>query len=268
MHAWIIDAFADERFEGNPAAVVLGTEFPSTDRMQATAMRLGVPTTAFLTADGGQRYNIRWFTPRAELDLCGHATLASAFYLHEVAGEDGAAELCFQTRASGRLYTKWSDRFIALDLPRMDALPCAPPPGLQQALGAQILRCARASDDILVELGSVTEVRDLQPSFELLARFDCRGHVVTAQADDGCADFVSRSFFPALGVDEDQVCVSAHCKLAPYWAARLGKQRMQAIQLSARGGQLKLELAGDRVRVSGTAAVRGPVRLSPPDQPS
>lgn len=262
MRAWIIDAFADGRFQGNPAGVVtVHGPFPPVDHLQRVAAQLDVPTTAFLKQAGERRWEIRWFTPCAELDLCGHATLASAFYLHDVLGVPTGGALCFHTRVSGDLLAHWSDRFVALDLPRMELQPCSLPEGLAAALGATPVRCARASDDIVVELSSAEAVRALRPRFDALARFECRGHVVTAIADDGAADFVSRAFFPALGVDEDQVCVSAHCKLGPYWADRLQSRHLSAVQLSGRGGRLVLTVGDRRVRVSGTAVVRGPVAL-------
>jgi len=261
VQAWLVDAFADERFAGNPAAVLVCDGFPDTHEMQAVAASLDVPTTAFVVPSGPAQYRIRWFAPRAELALCGHATLASAAYLRQVIG-DASDVLHFMTEQSGPLLARRVDDGFSIDLPRMDALPCASIPGLEEALGARIVQCSRASDDIVVELGSELTVANLRPKFADLARFDCRGHVVTARADRGRGDFVSRAFFPALGVDEDQVCVSAHCKLTPYWAQRLGKQRLEAFQLSRRGGRLSVELVGDRVIVAGTAIVRGTTRVS------
>lgn len=260
MQAWIVDAFADDRYAGNPAAVIVQEDFPAAGAMQSIAFRLGVPTTAFLVPGSAPHYSIRWFTPQKELNLCGHATIASACYLYDIAGIDSQSELCFETR-SGPLFTRRHDGQIAVDLPRMDAVPCQPVAGLEEALGAKIVHCARAIDDILVELESESAVARLQPRFEALAAIDCRGHIVTARASEERADFVSRSFFPALGVDEDQVCVSAHCKLAPYWARKLGRLTLSAVQLSPRGGRLAVEVVGDRVRVSGTAIVRESLRV-------
>jgi predicted PhzF superfamily epimerase YddE/YHI9 len=256
MRAWVVDAFADARYQGNPAAVIpVSGDFPGTGRMQAIAAGLALPTTAFVLSVTAAEHRIRWFTPKAELGICGHATIAAARYLHDVAGADPAAGMTFRT-ASGPLHTRRSGDRIAIDLPRSDTVRCVPPPGLADLLGARVVRCERASDDLIIELESQRTVAALTPDFAGLARIDCRGHVVTARAEGAETDFVSRSFFPALGVDEDQVCVSAHCKLAPYWRSVVGKDRMTATQLSERGGRLEVEVAGDRVLVTGTARLR------------
>jgi predicted PhzF superfamily epimerase YddE/YHI9 len=263
MRAWVVDAFADARHRGNPAAVIpVSGDFPDADRMQAIAAGLAVPTTAFVLSVTEAEHRIRWFTPKAELGICGHATIAAARYLHDVAGVDPVAGVTFRT-ASGPLYTRRSADRITVDLPRGDTVRCAPPPGLADLLGARVVRCERASDDLIVELESQRAVAALTPDFAGLARIDCRGHVVTARAAGADTDFVSRSFFPALGVNEDQVCVSAHCKLAPYWGSVLGKDRMTATQLSERGGRLEVEVAGDRVLVTGTARLRATTVTAP-----
>jgi predicted PhzF superfamily epimerase YddE/YHI9 len=252
---WLVDAFADAEFRGNPAGVVLCPDgLPPADRMQDAARAAGLPTLAFLHRRAEDRWRVRWFTPGKELNICGHATVASACYLHEAGGVDDALPLVFETGA-GELYTRRVDGGFAIDLPVMRTVPVTPPPGLEAALGVELTACERAEDDILVEVGSVDDVASLKPDFAALAAIDCRGHVVTARG--GGADFVSRTFFPALGVDEDQVCVSAHCKLAPYWAERTGRETMSALQLSERGGRLSVTLAGDRVLVAGPAVVRG-----------
>ncbi|HSR68625.1 MAG TPA: PhzF family phenazine biosynthesis protein [Acidobacteriota bacterium] len=260
MQAWIAETFADQRFAGNDAAVVAAESFPATRRMQSIALGLGLPTTAFLVGDGGN-YRIRWFTPRKELNLCGHATIASACYLYEVAGVRRSSKLCFRT-CSGPLYARLRDGFISLDLPRLEVAACPPPQGLREALGVEMVQCARSIDDIVIELHNEEAVASLRPDFAALAQIECRGHVVTARAGAQDADFVSRSFFPALGVDEDQVCVSAHCKLGPYWGERLHKSRLAALQLSPRGGRLLVELAGQRVKVAGQARIRERVSVS------
>ncbi|MGR9556466.1 PhzF family phenazine biosynthesis protein (plasmid) [Rhizobium leguminosarum] len=255
MQAWIVEAFADEHYAGNDAAVILcAAGFPPVRRMQSIAQQLGVPTTAFVLHELGQKYRIRWFTPKKELDLCGHATIASACYLYDVANVCRSSKLCFYAR-SGPLYACWNGSDLSLDLPRMDVVPCRPPEGLESALGATVVHCARATDDILIELESERLIAALRPDFCALAQIACRGHVVTARGE-GETDFVSRSFFPALGVNEDQVCVSAHCKLGPYWGAKLGKSQMTGLQLSARGGRLRVEVTDRRVYVAGPARVR------------
>lgn len=252
MRAWLVDTFADARFLGNPAAVVLGDDLPGADRMQAVARRLAEPTTAFLAPAGPGEYRIRWFTPHKEINLCGHATIASAGFLSETTGR---STLSFVSR-NGMLYTERRDDRIAIDMPRSDVAQCAPPDGLREAIGTDFVACAASSDDLLIEVDSEAAVVAAVPRFRALADFPFRGHIVTAAADRPEADFVSRTFFPSLGVDEDQVCVSAHCKLGPYWAGRLGRTAMSGLQLSERGGRLDVEVGGDRVKIFGTARLR------------
>jgi PhzF family phenazine biosynthesis protein len=256
MQAWVIDTFAEDLYQGNPAGVIVRNDgFPSTESMQSIAFHLGLPTTAFVVPGEKEEYQIRWFTPKKELNICGHATIGAAGYLYEIEGANRSAELRFHT-PSGPLYARREGHHISLNLPLMDFSVCDPPSGLDEALGARILYCARAVDDILIEVESENVVADLQPDFDAMRTIRCRGHIVTARGDGRSADFVSRSFFPALGVDEDQVCVSAHCKLGPYWAGKLNKRRLSAVQLSPRGGRLILEVTDDRVHVAGTAIVR------------
>lgn len=256
VRAWVVDTFADNRYAGNPAAVIISQQgFPPLRKMQSLAFHLGFPTTAFVVPDSARQYRLRWFTPKKELRICGHATIAAAAYLYARQGMHGSPELCFQTR-SGPLYAQRKRGYISLNLPRMDVRPCTVPGGLEQALGTRVVYCAAAVDDVLVEVESEQIVARLQPNFEKLKKIPGRGQVVTARSNARHVDFVSRSFFPALGVNEDQVCVSAHCKLGPYWSSRLGKRRMCAVQLSVRGGQLLLEVTRERVHVAGMAAIR------------
>lgn len=255
MRAWLVDTFADSRYQGNPAAVVIEDELPATEVMQAVARRLDQPTTAFLSPLAPGEYRIRWFTPYKEINLCGHASIASAGYLYSAAGVDQDAELRFVT-TTGHLYVQRTPDGIAIDMPRADVVPCDPPPGLREAIGADIVSCASSSDDLLIEVASAEVVAAAAPRFELLVGFPYRGHIVTAAAGEPGADFVSRTFFPALGVNEDQVCVSAHCKLGPYWGTRLGKARLVGLQLSERGGRLRVQVGADRVKIVGTARPR------------
>jgi predicted PhzF superfamily epimerase YddE/YHI9 len=253
----IVDTFADTRFAGNPAAVVRQPTFPPADVMQWTAHRIGLPTTAFVVPVAPTQFRIRWFTPRKEINLCGHSTFASARCLFEQSGHAHAIRLSFVSD-NGVLYAERCGDLIAIDLPKAELTACDPPPGLLQALGTDAVSCAVSSDDILVEVESADAVTAVRPDFAALARQPFRGHIVTARDTSG-ADFVSRTFFPALGVDEDQVCVTAHRKLAPFWAERLGQRRLTALQLSERGGRLEVEDAGDQVRVLGTAVMRNGV---------
>ncbi len=254
MRFHIVDTFADTRFAGNPAAVIAAPAFPPADLMQATAHRIGLPTTAFVVPAAPGEYRVRWFTPYKEINLCGHATVASARCLFAQRDNAGRARLRFVSD-NGVLYAERVGDLVAIDLPKADLTAADPPPGLLDALGAEAVGCAVSSDDVLVEVASADAVAAVRPDFAALARQPFRGHIVTARAAGG-VDFVSRTFFPALGVNEDQVCVTAHCKLLPFWTERLGRRRLTTVQLSERGGRLEVEDAGDRVRVFGTAVPR------------
>jgi PhzF family phenazine biosynthesis protein len=256
----VVDTFADERFAGNPAAVVTSPAFPADAEMQDVAHRIGLPTTAFVVPAGPGEYGIRWFTPHAEITLCGHATIASARHLFGAA-DAGRTTLRF-TSPRGVLVTERVGDLVSIDLPAARLTPIAPPPGLLEALGVRALSCTTSDDDVLVELVDAAAVAAVRPDFPALAAQPFRGHVVTAPGPRG-VDIASRTFFPSLGVDEDQVCVSAHCGLAPFWARRLGRPALTALQLSGRGGRLAVEDRGDRVRVLGAAVVRGGARELP-----
>jgi PhzF family phenazine biosynthesis protein len=258
MHAWIVDAFADDLRDGNPAAVVIAEAgFPPARIMQRTARDLGLPTTAFIVPTANTaNYRIRWFTVEQELDICGHATLAGACYLYEVAGVAADRRLSFQSN-SGPIYARGGGNQIFLNLPRMDAKACETPFGLDDALGATIRYCARATDDFLVEVQSEQQLANLKPDFTALKKIKCRGFAVTAPSHADDRDFVSRFFAPSVGVNEDEVCVSAHCKLGPYWAGKLNKRWLLAVQLSPRGGRLSIGVTEDRVDIGGTAKIRG-----------
>jgi PhzF family phenazine biosynthesis protein len=253
----IVDTFADDRFAGNPAAVAPVPAFPDDGAMQRTAAGIGLPTTAFVVPAGPGEYRVRWFTPAKEINLCGHATIASARYLFGLDDNAGRTTLTFVSD-NGVLFTERVGDLIAIDLPTADLRPAEPPPGLLEALGTDAVSCAVSFDDILIELASAAAVAAVRPDFAALAEQPFRGHIVTAPGPAG-VDFVSRTFFPSLGVNEDQVCVTAHCKLAPFWAGRLGRSRLDGLQLSERGGRLAVEHRGDRVRVLGSAVRRGGV---------
>lgn len=260
----IIDTFADARFAGNPAAVAVCPEFPAEAVMQDAAHRIGVPTTAFVVPipERSAAYRVRWFTPHAEINLCGHATIASARHLFGQPENDGAETLEFVSD-NGVLFTRRVDDLVAIDLPADPPKPCEAPPELLAALGVGgtsgigVVGCALSSDDVLVELESPEAVAAVRPDFERLGRLPFRGNVVTARDRSGSgADFASRTFFPVYGVNEDQVCVTAHCKLGPFWSGRLGRRRLASVQLSARGGRLEVEDLGERVLVLGSAVPR------------
>jgi len=219
--------------------------------MQRVAREMNVADTAFLQrrADG---FDLRWFTPAVEVDLCGHATLASAHVLWET-GQLAVTEVArFHTR-SGLLTATRRGEWIDLDFPLTPVAAIDPPPGLGEALGVTPLYLGRSQFDVLVQVESESMVRDLQPDFRLLARVDARGVIVTSRAAASDHDFVSRFFAPQSGIDEDPVTGSAHCALAAFWRSELGKDSFVARQISARGGELRVKIVGDRVRLGGQA---------------
>jgi PhzF family phenazine biosynthesis protein len=262
--AHLVDTFADTVFAGNPAAVVPSPAFPPLDVMQSVAHRIGFAATAFVVPAGPATYRVRWFTPYKEINLCGHGTIASARYLFGLAGNESVDRLRFVSD-NGILYAERAGDLIGVDLPKAELTPAEPPAGLLAALGTDAVACAVSNDDVLVELPSEEAVAGVRPDFAALARQPFRGHIITARGTSG-ADFVSRTFFPSLGVNEDQVCVSAHCKLTPYWARRMGRRTLTAVQLSQRGGRLEVVDAGDRVRVLGTAVLRDGVCEFAPEE--
>lgn len=246
-----VDAFSDRPFGGNPAAVCV-LDAPADERwMQAIAMEMNLSETAFLTPEQ-DGYNLRWFTPTAEVDLCGHATLASAHTLWSEGYVSPNQELRFYTR-SGRLTATRKDDWITLNFPEDPPTPASPTPELLKSLpGARPVYTGKSKSKYLVELPSEKDVRALQPDFALIKQLAVMGVIVTSPSDSPEFDFVSRFFAPAIGIDEDPVTGAAHCVLTPYWS-KLGKPQLQAYQASARGGVLKLKQQGDRIFISGQA---------------
>lgn len=257
-----IDAFTSRPFSGNPAAVCLLDAPAPEPWMQALAAEMNLSETAFLTPreDG---FSLRWFTPRKEVRLCGHATLASAHALWETGTLPPGATACFHT-LSGLLTARQRDGWIELDFPARQQEPSAPPPGLlEAAFGLSSLSAlsaapapvyiGRREELYLVEVQDEAVVRARAPDFSRLGALPVRGLIVTARSDAPEFDFVSRYFAPAVGINEDPVTGSAHCMLTPYWAAKLGKPELNAYQASARGGVLRVRLAGERVQISGQA---------------
>jgi PhzF family phenazine biosynthesis protein len=248
-----VDAFTDRPFAGNPAAVCI-LDGPAPDAWMADVAReMNLSETAFLLGpDAPGDWSLRWFTPAVEVDLCGHATLAAAHALREE-GLAAEAPLQFRTR-SGLLTARHENDDIVLDFPAEPAAAAEPPAPLLPALGVgEVLATARNRFDWLVELGDAQSVRALRPDFGRLADVEMRGVIVTAPADDGVHDFVSRWFGPRVGVDEDPVTGSAHCCLAPWWAARLGRDALLGYQASPRGGTVGVRVLGDRVELTGRA---------------
>ena len=244
-----IDAFTDAPFKGNPAAVCILDRERDAAWMQNVAKEMNLSETAFLMhhVDG---FSLRWFTPAVEVDLCGHATLASAHALWEERILETEAR--FHSR-SGLLTATQNGEWIELDFPVKPEQPAEPPPLLLEALGAKATYVGRNQFDYLVEVASDEELRALNPDHVRLRTIPVRGVIVTARSSDPRFDFVSRFFAPGSGVDEDPVTGSAHCALTPYWAKKLGKNEMTAFQASRRGGGVRVRLAGDRVKLGGRA---------------
>jgi PhzF family phenazine biosynthesis protein len=246
-----VDAFADRPFSGNPAAVCLLPEAAEESWLQAVASEMNLSETAFLLKqqDG---YNLRWFTPKVEVDLCGHATLASAHVLWETGLLEKSQPARFHSR-SGLLTAQKQGDLIEMNFPATLPSPADAPENLLSALSATPKYIGKSRFDYLLELASEAAVRELKPDFAALRMLPVRGIIVTSAATDANYDFVSRFFAPGAGIDEDPVTGSAHCTLAPFWSAKLGKTEMRAYQASARGGKLRVRVDGDRVYLCGHA---------------
>ena len=246
-----VDAFTDRPFAGNPAAVCLLDAEAGAHWMQSVAAEMNLSETAFLVPqkDG---FDLRWFTPVTEVDLCGHATLASAHVLWETERLKPGTTARFHTR-SGLLTAERSGDWIELDFPATPPEAIEPPEGLSELLGSVPRYVGRTRFDLLLELTDEEELHELMPDFAGLSRLPVRGFIVTTRSNDSRYDFQSRFFAPAAGVNEDPVTGSAHCALAPYWAGHLGKSKLTGYQASARGGIVKVETIGDRVKLHGQA---------------
>lgn len=242
-----LDAFANQRFAGNPAAVMPLDSFPPDALMQAIAAENKLAQTAFIVPEGDD-YRLRWFTPTVEVPLCGHATLASAAVVMERM-EPGRRTVVFHT-ASGPLTVDRTPAGYLMNFPVRRSEPVSMPTGLVEALGVQPREVQADAFNYLVLLDSAQLVRELVPDMAAIARLDRSGVIVTA-AGDGVYDFVSRYFAPAKGIPEDPVTGGAHCALTPYWAERLGKTHFRAFQASERGGEIDCRLIGDRVELEG-----------------
>jgi PhzF family phenazine biosynthesis protein len=253
-----VDAFTSRLFGGNPAAVVPLDAWLPDEVMQAIAAENNLAETAFVLVRG-QNAPLRWFTPTMEVDLCGHATLATAFVLFEYHCP-GVSEVSFETRSGVLKVWKNADR-LTLDFPARPGTPVDVSDALIDALGVRPSE-ARMARDLMAVLDSAAVVRDLRPDLDRIAELDTFAVIVTAPGDD--VDFVSRFFAPRAGISEDPVTGSAHCTLAPYWAGRLGRTSLTARQVSPRGGELECELQGDRVLISGRCVeyLRGEIRVS------
>lgn len=256
----VVDAFTDRPFAGNPAAVCLLPAPRGEAWMRLVAREMNLSETAFLHPIE-EGFALRWFTPAAEVKLCGHATLASAHALWASGVLAGDAPARFSTQ-SGWLTCRRAGDWIEMDFPALPLEPAATPPaGLAPALGAAPLAFVQAGEKLLAELESERAVRELRPDFQRLAALPAQGAIVTARSDDPQYDFVSRFFAPAVGVNEDPVTGSAHCALGPYWQAKLGKADFLARQVSARGGVVKVAVAGGRVLLGGQAVTVSRVEM-------
>ncbi len=265
---WIVDAFVGtwqgRTLRGNPAAVVLLSEFACDEELQERANEFHLAETAFVVPRGAGAFDLRWMTPLTEVNLCGHATLAAARALLDAGLLRDGETARFATR-SGELSARVDGERVELDFPAQEVEECATPSSLRAALGLlsePILFCGRAGEDWLLRI-EPTSWKNLRPNLAKLGAIPARGIIVTSQpeAPAGETDFISRFFAPRVGIPEDPVTGSAHCALAPFWAARLGKQHLNAVQLSARGGALQLEVRGERVSIAGLCALRARGRL-------
>jgi len=254
MKFWTVDAFSREVFHGNPAGVCVVEQFPEEELMQKIAAEINLSETAFVVPKQPAHFGIRWFTPITEVNLCGHATLAAAHILWNDHPLAKSHEKIYFDSYSGVLLAENNGNEITLDFPAYGSEPMSMPDGLAEALGISPIAVSKAHDDCIVELHSAKAVRKLNPDIAKLKNINCRGIIVTAPgAEEEEYDFVSRFFAPRVGVDEDHVTGSAHCKLAPYWAERLGKNEFLAYQASKRGGAIKVRFEHERTYLTGQA---------------
>lgn len=245
-----VDAFTDRPFSGNPAAVCILTSWKDDRWLQAVGREMNLSETAFLVKQPDY-WDLRWFTPKVEVDLCGHATLASAHVLWQQ-GQATGDEIRFSTRSGILKAFRYGDG-IELDFPLKPEEKAEAPPGLLQSLGVSARYVGKNQFDYLVEVDSEATLRSIAPDFKALKSVPVRGIIVTSQSADARFDFVSRFFAPASGVDEDPVTGSAHCCLGDYWRKRLGKEEFVAFQASARGGVVKVRVTKDRAFLGGKA---------------
>jgi len=254
-----VDAFTGHLFGGNPAAVCLPDRWLNDTLMQSIAAENNLSETAFLVR-AGEGFEIRWFTPTVEVDLCGHATLASAYVIFNHTGFS-ADEIIFHSPRSGELKALKKGGKIFLDFPADEFSPCEHMPELVKSIGIKPLEVYKGKTDYMVVVGSEKEVQGIQPDFETIAKLDARGLIVTAPGDS--VDFVSRFFGPQSGVNEDPVTGSAHTTLVPYWSGKLGKTTLNAKQVSARGGSLECKYLPPRVIIGGEVQLyaRGDIYL-------
>lgn len=261
---WIVDAFTPVAFRGNAAAVCLMDAFPEDRKMQLTAAQMNLSETAFVVpAEGKHHYKLRWFTPEAEVNLCGHATLAATHVLHQCGQLAEGDEATFDT-LSGLLKARVAGRNIEMDFPTLPGTPAKPPAALK-GLGVDILACERNRDNYLVEVKDFKALVNCVPVYKKIVKMDAQGVIVTtATGVPEGFDFASRYFCPILGINEDPVTGSAHCFLAPYWAKKLGRKSFHALQASKGHGILDVTLKGERVLIAGQAVTTLKGKLGQP----
>lgn len=248
---WIVDAFTQEPYKGNPAAVMIVADFFSDTMCQSIAAEMNLSETAFVKVLDNNRFHIRWFTPTVEVKLCGHATLAAAHILYQ--NQYATVDHIALDSLSGPLKVQRLENALVLDFPLQKTGKTLDPTLFEKALKLRepVVEVVEAYDDIIVVLENESSVANLEPDFVALAAVEARGIIVTAASQK--YDFVSRFFAPRVGVNEDPVTGSAHCKLADYWSVKLGKHNLCAYQASARGGKIDLEIVKDRVLLKGNA---------------
>lgn len=248
-----VDAFSNRIFEGNPAAVVpLGKEWLPDSLMQQVAMENQLSETAFFTQNG-DKLSIRWFTPETEVDLCGHATIATA-YVFKHCLSNNVKQLTFESN-SGELGVSFEDDWIYLDFPKAQLKEWQTDSMVTDSLGVTPQACFKSKDDWMLIFETEDEVQNLQPDFELMKTIECRGLICTSVSNSSNFDFVSRFFAPRVGINEDPVTGSAHTKLIPYWSKKLNKKELIGKQISKRGGIIRCELKDMRVSIGGQAAL-------------
>ena len=247
-----VDAFTDQLFKGNPAAVVLLNSWIEEEHMQSIAFENNLSETAFIVRKESAFYEIRWFTPLTEVDLCGHATLAAARVIFEHF-DTNSKTLEFYSSRSGALKVSRDEELITLDFPADLPERFSPPDGLYEAIGHAPEECLKGKTDYLLVYPNQEAIEKLKPNFYLLKSVKARGIICTSPGQKN--DFVSRFFAPAVGINEDPVTGSAHTTLTPYWSSKLEKVKLFAMQISLRGGELVCELRGDRVFISGRAVI-------------
>jgi PhzF family phenazine biosynthesis protein len=268
LRVFQVDSFTDKVFSGNPAAVCLLETAAPDDWMQSVAREMNLSETAFVASasDGlGPAFHLRWFTPRSEVELCGHATLATAHVLWETGTLDHDTAASFQT-LSGVLTARKIGAEIELDFPSRVPSVAGSPPGLEEAMGVAPVSVAAVERDYLIELATEREVRGASPDFARLESLNVEATIITSLSSSDDYDFVSRFFSPKMGVNEDPVTGAAHCVLAPYWCERLGRHELVGYQASSRGGTVRVRLVADRVRLAGKAVtvMEGELVSAPP----